>query len=81
MFYYLFYEVLFRQYEQTYPALKALNVFRYVTFRTAYMAEDRAGLERSLRAHTARFREDFARHFPEGARAERRVWEEVEAWE
>lgn len=36
MFYYLFYELLFRQYEQAYPALKALNVFRYVTFRTAY---------------------------------------------
>ncbi len=38
MFYYLFYELLFRQYAQAYPALKALNVFQYVTFRTAYAA-------------------------------------------
>jgi hypothetical protein len=50
------------------------------TFRTAYMADERAGIERYLRDHTARFREDFARHFPEGVRAERRVWEEVEVW-
>jgi phospho-N-acetylmuramoyl-pentapeptide-transferase len=36
MLYYLFYKLLFEQYAQAYPALKALNVFRYVTFRTAY---------------------------------------------
>ena len=49
-------------------------------FRTAYMADTRSDVDRYLREHTARFREDFARHFPEGAKAERRVWEEVEEW-
>ncbi|MGH9938168.1 MAG: phospho-N-acetylmuramoyl-pentapeptide-transferase [Blastocatellia bacterium] len=38
MFYYLFYEVLFRKYALQFPLLEALNVFRYVTFRTAYAA-------------------------------------------
>jgi phospho-N-acetylmuramoyl-pentapeptide-transferase len=38
MFFYLFYEVLFRQYASQLPLLKALNVFQYVTFRTAYAA-------------------------------------------
>ncbi len=38
MFYYLFYELLFRQYASQLPPLKALNVFQYVTFRTAYAA-------------------------------------------
>jgi phospho-N-acetylmuramoyl-pentapeptide-transferase len=38
MFYYLFYEVLFRKYSSYWPLLKALNVFQYVTFRTAYAA-------------------------------------------
>ena len=49
-------------------------------FRTAYMADARADVDRYLREHTARFREDFAKHFPAGATAERRVWEEVEEW-
>ncbi len=38
MFYYIFYEVLFRKYALQFPLLKALNVFQYVTFRTAYAA-------------------------------------------
>ena len=38
MFYYLFYEVLYRQYAASVPVLKVLNVFQYVTFRTAYAA-------------------------------------------
>ncbi len=38
MFYFLFYEVLFRQYANQLPVLKILNVFQYVTFRTAYAA-------------------------------------------
>ena len=38
MFYYIFYEALFRNYASQYPLLKALNVFKYVTFRTAYAA-------------------------------------------
>jgi|KBSSwiStaDraftv2_1062776.scaffolds.fasta_scaffold105145_2 phospho-N-acetylmuramoyl-pentapeptide-transferase len=38
MFYFLFYELLYRQYAVQVPALKVLNVFQYVTFRTAYAA-------------------------------------------
>jgi phospho-N-acetylmuramoyl-pentapeptide-transferase len=38
MFYYIFYEALFRKYALQFPLLEALNVFRYVTFRTAYAA-------------------------------------------
>ncbi len=38
MFYYVFYEWLYRQHAAQIPALKVLNVFQYVTFRTAYAA-------------------------------------------
>ena len=38
MFYYIFYEALFRNYASQFSLLKALNVFKYVTFRTAYAA-------------------------------------------
>lgn len=38
MFYYLFYEILYRQYATQIPVLKVLNVFQYLTFRTAYAA-------------------------------------------
>lgn len=38
MFYYLFFEILFKGYAQRFPVLRALNVFQYVTFRTAYAA-------------------------------------------
>src|SRR5262245_33799489 len=38
MFYYIFYEALFRKYASQFPLLKALNVFQYTTFRTAYAA-------------------------------------------
>ena len=38
MLYYLCYELLYRNYAAAYPWLKILNVFQYVTFRTAYAA-------------------------------------------
>jgi phospho-N-acetylmuramoyl-pentapeptide-transferase len=38
MFYYIFYEALFRKFASQIPLLKALNVFQYVTVRTAYAA-------------------------------------------
>ena len=38
MFYYIFYEALYRKYASQIPLLKALNVFQYQTFRTAYAA-------------------------------------------
>lgn len=36
MLYYLFFELLHERYRAQYPLLKVLNVFQYVTFRTAY---------------------------------------------
>ena len=36
MLYYLFYQLLYERYRTQYPILRALNVFQYVTFRTAY---------------------------------------------
>ncbi len=38
MFYYICYELLYRNYAAKYPLLKIFNVFQYVTFRTAYAA-------------------------------------------
>jgi phospho-N-acetylmuramoyl-pentapeptide-transferase len=36
MLYYLFFELLHERYRAQYPLLRVLNVFQYVTFRTAY---------------------------------------------
>jgi phospho-N-acetylmuramoyl-pentapeptide-transferase len=36
MLYYLFFELLHERYRTQYPLLRVLNVFQYVTFRTAY---------------------------------------------
>lgn len=38
MFYYLFYELLFKRYAAQLPVLKVFNVFQYISFRTAYAA-------------------------------------------
>lgn len=38
MFYYLFYELLYQHYATQFRALRVLNVFQYLTFRTAYAA-------------------------------------------
>ena len=71
------------------PEIMRTGCFRRIRFerssdrvyRTAYLADTRTDVDRYLREHTARFREDFSKHFPKGATAERRVWEEVEEWE
>lgn len=49
-------------------------------FRTVYHAATRADLDRYLTGHTAHFRADFQRHFPEGAVPSRAVWHELQAW-
>jgi phospho-N-acetylmuramoyl-pentapeptide-transferase len=36
MIYYLFYELIFGHFKDRWPVVRALNVFQYVTFRTAY---------------------------------------------
>jgi phospho-N-acetylmuramoyl-pentapeptide-transferase len=38
MIYYLFYELIFGQFKDRWPFVRALNVFQYVTFRTAWAA-------------------------------------------
>ena len=70
------------------PEIMATGCFRSIRFerssgtifRTAYLADTRSSVDRYLRDHTARFRQDFQQHFPTGVVAERRVWEEVEEW-
>ena len=47
-------------------------------FRSRYEAATRADLDRYLAEHTARYRADFAAHFPIGVTLSRDVWEEVE---
>jgi hypothetical protein len=51
-----------------------------VSFRTAYLAASRQNLERYLAEHTARLRDDFARHFGGRATAAREVWDRLQAW-
>lgn len=36
MIYYIFYELIFGHFKDRWPVVRALNVFQYVTFRTAY---------------------------------------------
>ena len=38
MIYYIFYELIFTHFKDRWSVIKALNVFQYVTFRTAYAA-------------------------------------------
>src|SRR5918995_4263551 len=38
MIYYIFYELIFGQFRDRWPFVRALNVFQYVTFRTAWAA-------------------------------------------
>lgn len=51
------------------------------SYRTVYHAATRADLERYLAEHTARFRANFAAHFPEGVTPAREVWTELQAWD
>jgi hypothetical protein len=45
-------------------------------FRSRYEARTRADLDRYLAEHTARYRADFAAHFPVGVTLARDIWEE-----
>ena len=49
-------------------------------FRTVYHAATRADLDRYLREHTARFRADLAREFPDGITPSRENWTELRCW-
>jgi hypothetical protein len=49
-------------------------------YRTVYHAATRADLDRYLAAHTAHFRADFVKHFPEGVAPSRENWTEIRSW-
>lgn len=50
------------------------------TFRARYQAASQERIDAYLREHTARLRDDFARHFPEGISFRRAVWTEQKRW-
>ena len=49
-------------------------------FRQRYLADNLADLERYLERHAPALREDYAKHFPEGTRLSREIWEEIGRW-
>lgn len=49
-------------------------------FRSAYLAPDRAALDRYLAEHAGRLRKHALRRFPEGLRFAREEWEVRERW-
>ncbi|HEV8148562.1 MAG TPA: DUF4286 family protein [Gemmatimonadales bacterium] len=49
-------------------------------FRARYLADNLADLERYLERHAPRLRADYARHFPEGTKLTREIWEELHRW-
>ena len=56
----------------------ALDQASATRFRSRYEARSRADVDRYLAEHTARFRADFAAHFPVGVTLSREIWEEIE---
>jgi hypothetical protein len=49
-------------------------------YRTRYFAVYRAGLERYLREHAPKLRDDFQRRFGSGAEVRRETWELLDTW-
>ena len=49
-------------------------------YRTVYHAATRDDLDRYLAQHTAHFRADFVKHFPDGVTAGRENWTELKSW-
>ena len=49
-------------------------------FRTSYVADDAASLERYLRDHAPGLRADFAAHAPAGVRLSRATWTALRSW-
>lgn len=49
-------------------------------FRTQYVLEGRAELERYLATHAARLRADAQAHFPDGIDYVREVWNPLMSW-
>jgi hypothetical protein len=55
----------------------ALDRVSATRFRSRYEARTRADVDRYLAEHTARYRADFAAHFPTGVTLSREIWEET----
>lgn len=53
----------------------------HMRFRLRCFVTERAALERYLSEHAPRLRDDFQRHFGEGATLRREVWQVLEVWE
>jgi hypothetical protein len=74
--------------EQHIPEIWATGCFESIrferagptTFRTCYEAAAAADLERYLSDHAARFRADFAAHFPAGISVSRTIWGTIADW-
>jgi hypothetical protein len=49
-------------------------------FRQRFLAATLADLERYLERHAPALRAEFARHFSEGTRLTREIWEELNRW-
>jgi hypothetical protein len=49
-------------------------------YRTSYSAATQEELDRYLRLHAARLRDDFAAHFPAGVAVSRETWQVLEEW-
>jgi hypothetical protein len=57
-----------------------LDRAKQTRFRQRYLAATLADLERYLERHAPAIRADYDRHFPEGTRLSREIWEEVHRW-
>lgn len=57
----------------------ALDHASATRFRSRYEARTRADVDRYLAEHTARYRADFAAHFPTGVTLSREIWDETES--
>ena len=49
-------------------------------YRVRYEARSQADLDKYLREHAPRLRDDFATHFPTGIQLSREVWETLQLW-
>jgi hypothetical protein len=70
------------------PQIFATGCFRQIRFdrasparfRASYQATSQAELDRYLRDHAPKFRNEFQRDFPNGPRITREVWTQQEVW-
>ena len=74
--------------QQHIPEIFATGCFRQIhfergpedRFRTSYVAQTRADLDRYIRDHAPRLRADFQALFPAGVSLSRQIWDVLESW-